>query len=73
MSRIPTLHVRKFIRALERAGYTPARQSGSHCIYQHPERPSVIVPIHAKDLHRNLMKAIIIQAGFTEDEFLEFL
>lgn len=52
MSRLSTLTPRQLIAALKKAGYTESRQSGSHCILEHPARRMIIVPIHARDIHR---------------------
>lgn len=73
--RLPTLTPRKLIRALERGGFVLVRVSGSHHLYEHPDRPDRIVPVplHARDLKRPLLKAIIKQAGLTEERLIELL
>ena len=73
--RLPTLTPRKAIRALERAGFVLVRVTGSHHLYEHPDRPGRVVPVplHTGDLKRALLKAIIKQAGLTEEAFLELL
>jgi predicted RNA binding protein YcfA (HicA-like mRNA interferase family) len=73
--RLPTLTARKVIGALERGGFVLVRVTGSHHLYEHPDRPDRIVPVplHSRDLKRALVKAIIKQAGLTEAEFLELL
>ena len=76
MSRkIPTLAPKKLIRALERGGFTLYRVKGSHYQFIHPDNPNllVVVPYHARDISRPLMKAIIKQAGLTAQEFLDLL
>jgi predicted RNA binding protein YcfA (HicA-like mRNA interferase family) len=70
MTRLPTLNARKVIQALEQAGFVFDRQTGSHFILRHPiTRRTTGVPKHGKDIKRSLMKAILQQAGLTEDEF----
>lgn len=69
MTRFPTLTPRKLVSALKKAGYVESGQTGSHLMLEHPERPMVVVPIHAKDIKRPLMKGIIERAGFSEEEF----
>ena len=73
--RLPSLTARDVIRALERAGFKEARQSGSHCRLIHGDDPArkVTVPVHSGDLKRGTLRAIIAQAGFTVAEFLELL
>jgi mRNA interferase HicA len=74
MTRLPTLHTRKIIHALERAGFVFFKQMGSHYILRHPvTRRSTSVPVHGRDIKRSLMKEILQQAGLTEDEFRELL
>lgn len=74
MIRLPTLHSRKIIQALEKAGFVCDRQTGSHSIFHHPvTRKTTCVPKHGKDVKRSLMKEILQQAGLTEEEFRELL
>ena len=74
MTRLPTLHPRKIIQALEKAGFVFDRQTGSHYILRHPiTRHTTCVPKHGKDVKRSLMKAILQQASLTEDQFRELL
>ena len=73
--RLPTLTPRKVLQVLEGAGFVRVRASGSHQIYEHPDRPSRIVPVpvHARDLKRPMLRQIIRQSGLTEEEFLKLL
>jgi predicted RNA binding protein YcfA (HicA-like mRNA interferase family) len=74
MSRLPTLTPRKVAAALKRAGFVEDRQHGSHLYVWHPARAvGVSIPMHARDLPRGTLKAILAQAGLTEDEFRRFL
>jgi predicted RNA binding protein YcfA (HicA-like mRNA interferase family) len=74
MTRLPTVNPRKIINALQRAGFELRRQTGSHYVMKHPvTNHKTVVPIHPKDLNRNLMKMIIKPAGLTEEEFRQIL
>ena len=74
MTRLPTLHARKIIQALEQAGFVFYRQVGSHYVLRHPAtRRTTTVPKHGRDIGRNLVRAILKQAGLTEDEFRKLL
>lgn len=65
---------RQMVRALERAGFTMERQTGSHAIMRHPvSKRKVTVPWHNRDLRRDLMFSIIRQAGLTPGELAELL
>jgi predicted RNA binding protein YcfA (HicA-like mRNA interferase family) len=72
-SRLPSLTPRKLIAALKGAGYYETGQTGSHLMLEHASRNMVVVPVHAKDVKRPLLKAIIKQAGFSEAAFLKLL
>lgn len=74
MTRLPTLHARKIVQALQRAGFKFDRQTGSHFILRHPTtRRTTCVPKHGKDVKRGLMKGILQQAGLSEEEFRNYL
>jgi len=74
-ARLPAVTAREAIRALERAGFVVARQSGSHCRLIHSTDPArkVTVPVHGSDLKRGTLRAIVAQAGLTMAEFLALL
>jgi predicted RNA binding protein YcfA (HicA-like mRNA interferase family) len=74
--RLPALDGRTVIRALERAGFTIVRTSGSHVRLVHATDPSrqTTVPVHkGRDLPRGTLRDIIEQAGFTVSAFLDLL
>jgi predicted RNA binding protein YcfA (HicA-like mRNA interferase family) len=74
MTRLPTLHSRKIIQALERAGFVFFKQRGSHCVLRHSITGRITtIPMHGQDIKRSLMKAILQQAGLTEEEFRKLL
>jgi predicted RNA binding protein YcfA (HicA-like mRNA interferase family) len=57
------------LRFLQQQGYRKVRQTGSHLILEHPERPMLVVPIHRGDLPKGLFLKILKDAGFTLSEF----
>jgi predicted RNA binding protein YcfA (HicA-like mRNA interferase family) len=74
MSRLPSLTAKDVVRALKKAGFEEERQRGSHLRMRHPETKRLtVVPMHPGDVHRGLLKAIIKEAGLSEDEFRDFL
>jgi predicted RNA binding protein YcfA (HicA-like mRNA interferase family) len=74
MSRLPTVTPREMVRAFKHAGFIEHHQKGSHLYLWHPERKIMAtVAMHAKDLKRPVMKAILDQAGLSEDELRGFL
>ena len=73
MSRLPTLRPRQLIAGLKKAGFAEHHQTGSHLSLVHPNGRRVIVPVHAQDLPRGTVNAILHQAGITEEQFRELL
>ena len=63
---------KEVVRILQKLGYIPKRQTGSHLIMYHPKKHKIIpVPIHSKDIKKGLLRAIIKEAESTEQEFLK--
>lgn len=74
--RLPAVKAREVIRALQRAGFSISRTSGSHCRLIHISNPAlkVTVPLHgSSDLKRGTLHGIIAQAGMTVEEFVVLL
>lgn len=62
---------RELIRFLRANGYVEERQTGSHLILKHPDRKTLVVPVHrGKDLPKGLFLRILKDAGFTHEDFL---
>ena len=59
------------LRAFVRLGWTKVRQSGSHVVVAKPGRTSVTIPVHPGTLKLGTAKAILNQAGVSEDEFFD--
>ncbi len=54
MPKLPRLTARQVIAAVEKSGFSLARQSGSHMIYKNAAGKRVTVPFHgSKILHRS--------------------
>jgi len=60
---------RELIRFLLRQGYRKARQTGSHLILEHPTRKTLVIPVHAGDLPKGLLRKILKDAEFTLEDF----
>lgn len=71
--KLKILRPKELIKALKKAGFEEKRQTGSHVILSKPGRRSIPIPIHPKSLKSGLQKAIIKEAGFTEEEFVELI
>lgn len=74
--RLPSVKARDVIRALQKAGFSIVRTTGSHCRLVHDSDPTrqTTVPVHSRrDIPRGTLRSIIDQAGFTVDEFIDLL
>jgi predicted RNA binding protein YcfA (HicA-like mRNA interferase family) len=73
--KLANIKPRELVRALQKAGFKIHETSGSHVHLKHPIRPGrVTVPYHERfDLPKHIVKSIIRQAGFTNQEFFELL
>ena len=61
-------------RALERAGFTVARISGSHRVMRHPDGRTVVVPVHAgRDIAKGTLRNILAIIGMDAEEFRKLL
>ncbi len=74
MSRLPALKPRQVVTALRRIGFVEHHQKGSHLFLWNPQsRRMTTVPQHPGDLKMGTLRAIVKQAGLSEDEFLGLL
>jgi predicted RNA binding protein YcfA (HicA-like mRNA interferase family) len=72
--KIHPISPEKMIKVLEKFGFKPIRQKGSHVILMNDERVRIVVPLHSgKKLKPALIRIIIKEAGITRDEFFEVL
>lgn len=74
MPKLPRLTARQIIAALEKAGFSLARQSGSHMIYKSPGGKRVTIPFHgSKILHPKALKSILRDAGIHSEDLEKLL
>ena len=72
--RLPRLTAAEVIKALKRAGFSLARQSGSHKLYKDKEGKRVTVPYHSgRILHPKVLKSILRDAELTVKELKDLL
>lgn len=74
MPPVPAVRGDKLVRALQRAGFTLTRVSGSHHRLRHPDGRSTTVPVHpGKDVPKGTLRAILQDTGLTVDELIKYL
>jgi len=62
----------KAVTAFRRAGYTIARQRGSHVVLKKPGKLNLVIPAH-RSVAPFLLRSQIRRAELTEEEFLALL
>lgn len=75
MTKVPSLHYEKVIKALRRDGWVVVRQKGSHVRLQKrtsTETLKLIVPAH-RPIKRSTLSHILKQAQLPLDAFIELL
>jgi predicted RNA binding protein YcfA (HicA-like mRNA interferase family) len=71
---LPILKSRQVVAALKRAGFSEHHQTGSHlCLLNEDTGRRVTVPIHVGDVPKGTLRAILQQAGLTEEDFRNYL
>ena len=74
MTKLPRLNARQIVVVLEKAGFSLARQSGSHMIYKNAAGKRATVPFHGPTiLHPKLLKAIMRDADISAEQLQELL
>jgi len=67
--KLPRVTAAEVARALEKAGFFLARQSGSHRVYKNREGRRTTIPYHSgKVLHPKVLKSILRDAELTVEE-----
>jgi len=71
---LPAVPGAKVVRALERAGFTVARVSGSHHVMRHSDGRTVVVPVHVgRDIARGTLRNILAIIGMDAEELKKLL
>ncbi|GBU20912.1 hypothetical protein R80B4_00799 [Fibrobacteres bacterium R8-0-B4] len=56
-------------KLLEKEGFAAIRQNGSHRFFLHADGRTTMVPIHATDLVRTLIRKILKDIDMTVDDY----
>jgi len=74
MERLPRITAVEVIKAIKRAGFFLARQSGSHKIFKNRVGKRVTVPYHTgKIIHLKVLHSILRDADLSVEKFKELL
>ena len=75
MQKLPRLSGKEVIKLLNKVGFVPVRQKGSHVILKKQTKSgtkALVVPLH-DEIDRGTLLEIIRQAGLKKEEFLELI
>jgi len=56
-------------RLLETLGFEAIRQKGSHKFFRHEDGRTTVIPMHARDLDRSLIRKILSDIAVTVDDY----
>ena len=68
MPQLPVLSGAETVKVLQRLGFSPVRQKGSHVVLRRNDR-GCVVPMH-KELAVGTLRGALKQAGISTDDFL---
>ena len=69
MSKLKIITSSKMCKLLENEGFVDIRQKGSHRFYKHADGRTTVVPMHASDLDRTLIRKILKDIDMTIGEY----
>jgi len=69
MSKLKIITSTEMCKLLESIGFLLVRQKGSHRFYRHPDGRTTVVPMHARDLDRSLIRKILTDIDISIDEY----
>ncbi len=70
--KLPILSGKEIIKALNKIGFVPVRQRGSHVFMRHPDGRRTVVPIH-EEVNKSTLMDILSQTKLSKDELLKLL
>jgi predicted RNA binding protein YcfA (HicA-like mRNA interferase family) len=70
--KLPVLSGKEIIKALNKIGFIPVRQRGSHVFLRHPDGRRTVVPIH-KEVNKSTLMDILSQTKLSKEELLKLL
>ena len=69
MSKLKIITSSKMCVFLESDGFSNIRQRGSHRFYKHADGRTTVVPMHASDLDRTLIRKILKDIDMSISEY----
>jgi len=69
VSRLRIITSVEMCRLLETLGFEAIRQKGSHKFFRHEDGRTTVIPMHARDLDRSLIRKILSDIAVTVDDY----
>jgi predicted RNA binding protein YcfA (HicA-like mRNA interferase family) len=69
MSKLKIITSSQMCKLLENDEFVIIRQKGSHRFYRHNDVRTTVVPIHATDLDRTLIRKILKDIGMSVNDY----
>ena len=75
MSKLPLITANQLLKILNKIGFEPMRQTGSHIFLRHKDGRTTVIPNHPGDkIDRGLLNKILKQdIGISREEFENLL
>lgn len=71
MAQVPSMPGARVVKALQRAGFTVARISGSHHIMRHADGRGTTVPVHgSREVAKGTLRSILKDIGLSADDLI---
>lgn len=71
--KLPLLTSVELIKILNKIGFQPIRQKGSHVYLKHVDGRSTVVPLHSgREIGRGLLKRILNEIDVSREDFIRF-
>lgn len=69
MPRLVPIKSKKLIQVLKKLGFKQRDAEGSHVFFRHDDGRTTVVPIHAKEISRGLLRKILRDVDLSRNEY----
>ena len=69
MPKLVPIKPKKFIKILLGRGFIKRDAEGSHVLFSHPDGRTTVIPIHAKEISKGLLRKILNDIQLSVEEY----
>ncbi len=69
MPRLVPIKPKKLIKILLKLGFVRRDAQGSHVFFRHKDGRTTVIPIHAKEVSKGLLRKILKDVELSRDEY----